>query len=504
MSTEHSINPEIFREYDIRGLAGQDLTPAVAEQLGRAYAEVLSQWEKTYGTGRVDVAPAGGAWAAVDPQGEPSPVLVGRDNRLSSPDLAQGLMAGLRAAGRPVVDLGTVTTPMFYYARVRYRINGGIMVTASHNPPQYNGFKMALGPGTLYGDEIQHLGRVAERIAAEPSDGAALRDSGAARGGVGLPEVRREDVWPAYLENLTQRIQLGPRRLRVVVDCGNGTASPYAVPFLESLGCHVIPLYCQPDGRFPNHQPDPVQRENVQDLIREVQKNRADVGIAFDGDADRIGVVDDQGEILWGDRLMVLYWREILPRHPGATAIIEVKCSQALVEEVERLGGRPLFYRTGHSLIKAKMREIGAVFTGEMSGHMFFADEYFGFDDAFYAAGRLLRILSQEERPLSQLLAHVPRYYSTAETRVSCTEKDKFRVVQEITEHFRAEYPVIDVDGVRVLFPDGWALARASNTQPVIVARCEAKTREGLKRISEEMKRQLLAHPEVKPFDWEY
>ena len=273
---------------------------------------------------------------------------------------------------------------------------------------------------------------------------------------------------------------------------------------LENWGCEVIPLYCESDGTFPNHQPDPVKTANLTMLRKTVIEKGADLGIAFDGDADRIGVVDETGGIIWGDMLMCLYWREIMPTYPGAQAIIEVKCSQALVDEVNRLGGKPFFYKTGHSLIKAKMKEIGAVFTGEMSGHIFFADEYFGYDDAFYAAGRLLRLLSHADQPLSKMLADIPKYYSTAETRVPCSDGDKFRVVDDLVKQFKHQYEVIDVDGLRVLFSDGWGLIRASNTQPVLVARCEAKTPAGLEKICSIMKGAMEQYPEVGKFDWEY
>jgi phosphomannomutase len=301
---------------------------------------------------------------------------------------------------------------------------------------------------------------------------------------------------------LGEKIRLGSRRLRVVVDCGNGTASLIAPQVLEDLGCEVIRLYCESDPRFPHHHPDPVDPHNLQDLIATVKREGADLGLGFDGDGDRLGVVDDRGEILWGDLLMILFWREILPKHPGTVGIVEVKCSQALYEEIARLGGRPMFYRTGHSLIKAKMREVGAVFTGEMSGHMFFADEYFGYDDAVYAAGRLLRILSRSSQPLSALLADVPRRPTTPEVRVDCPDRVKFDVVAQITEHFRRDYEVIDIDGARVLFPDGWGLIRASNTQPALVLRAEATSAPALEQIKQELEAALRRFPELGLVQW--
>ncbi|HBC94157.1 MAG TPA: phosphomannomutase [Pelotomaculum sp.] len=457
------INPQIFRQYDIRGVAARDLTDETIELLGKAFGTYV----KDSGS---------------------SKVIIGRDNRLSSARLRDAMTGGLTAAGCDVVDIGLVVTPLLYYARVHYGIDGGVMITGSHNPPDENGFKLALGNGTIYGDEIQKLKHMMT---------AGSFSSGRGR----LEEL---DAVPPYLALLKDKIRLGPRKLKVAMDCGNGTASLFARQILEAWGCEVIPLYCDSDGSFPNHQPDPVKTANLAELRKAVMDTGADLGLAFDGDADRIGVVDESGGIIWGDMLMCLYWREIMARHPGAQAIIEVKCSQALVDEVVRLGGRPFFYKTGHSLIKAKMKEIGAVFTGEMSGHMFFADEYYGFDDAFYAAGRLLRILSNSREPLSNMIAQIPKYYSTAETRVPCPDQDKFKVVNGLVERFKRDHEVIDVDGVRVLFGDGWGLVRASNTQPVLVARCEAKTTEGLTRICHTMQEALAGFPEVEAFEWSY
>ena len=420
-------------------------------------------------------------------------VLVGRDNRLSSKRVRDNLISGLTTAGCRVVDLGEVISPILYYAREHLKINAAIMITASHNPPEFNGFKVALGPATIHGEEIQRVYHLMEKMKGEiPPELPSPRPD----------QVEERDLAADYLQMLTEKIQLGPRKLKVVVDCGNGTASLFAEEYFTRLGCEVIPLFCTSDGSFPNHQPDPVESANLVTLRETVLREGADLGIGFDGDGDRLGVVDDKGEIIWGDRLMILYWREILPKYPGTTCIVEVKCSQALVEEIARLGGKPIFFKTGHSLIKAKMREVGAVFTGEMSGHMFFADEYYGFDDAFYAAGRLLRLLSQVDRSLNQLLADVPKYYATAETRVGCPDHAKFDVVERIRQDFQKSHEVIDIDGVRVLFPDGWGLVRASNTQPVIVARCEAKTAEALREITKVIKDALCAYPEVEDFEW--
>ncbi len=455
------INPAIFREYDIRGLVGADLSAVVAEKIARAYAVHLSTHN-----GR--------------------DVLVGQDNRESSPRLGESVIKGLVSSGCHAVDIGTVITPAFYFARLHYGIDGGVMITASHNPPEFNGFKLARGFATIYGEEIQEVRRLTER-------GEFLRGAGS---------VEQRDIVPAYRAMLQEKIQLGPRRLRVVVDCGNGTASLIAPDILEDLGCEVLRLYCDSDPRFPHHHPDPMQPANLEALIATVQREGADLGVGFDGDGDRLGVVDERGGILWGDMLMILFWREILPKHPGAVGIVEVKCSQALYEEIARLGGKPIFYRTGHSLIKAKMREVGAVFTGEMSGHMFFADEYFGFDDAVYAAARLLRILSHTEEPLSRLLADVPHYHATPEIRVDCPDEVKFDIVRRIAERFKRDHEVIDVDGARVQFDDGWGLIRASNTQPAVVIRAEAKTPDALQRIKLALEEKLRAFPEVGTVSW--
>jgi phosphomannomutase/phosphoglucomutase len=400
--------------------------------------------------------------------------------------MGQAVRRSLAASGCQVIDLGTVITPVFYYARVHERIDGGVMITASHNPPEFNGFKLAHGFGTMYGEEIQEIRRLTEH-------GAAVSGAGT---------VKKQDIAPDYRAMLKEKIKLR-RRLRVVLDCGNGTASLIAPEVLEDLGVDLTCLYCDSDPQFPHHHPDPVRPENLKDLIATVRQTHADVGIGLDGDGDRIGVVDERGEILWGDTLMILFWREILPKYPGTVGIVEVKCSQALYEEIARLGGRPMFYKTGHSLIKAKMKEVGAIFTGEMSGHMFFADEYFGYDDAVYAAARLLRILSGTDKSLSALLADVPRYYSTPEIRVDCPDEVKFRVVEEITREFKRRYEVIDIDGARVLFADGWGLIRASNTQPALVLRGEATTPAGLEQIKRTLEGELRKFSEVGPVVWQ-
>lgn len=458
------LDSSIFREYDLRGLVDKDITPEGVEELGRAFGTYLLEFGLTQ-------------------------CLVGWDSRASSPAYRDALTTGLVGTGMHVIDIGQVTTPIFYFARIQYQIEGGVMITASHNPAEYNGFKLARGQATIYGEEIQKVRRMVE--------------AGHYRQGTG--DVTHRDPVGAYLSMLHEKIQLGPRPLKVVVDCGNGTPGLFAQDVMDTFGiADVTCLYCTPDPTFPNHHPDPVVAKNLVDLIATVKTEHADLGIAFDGDGDRIGVVDEQGQILWGDRLMVLYWREILAKHPGSPAIIEVKCSQTLYDEVQRLGGRPEFFKTGHSLIKARMRELNAVFTGEMSGHMFFADEYFGYDDAFYAAGRLLRILSHTSEPLSALLADVPVPPSTPEVRVDCPDEEKVHVVQTLLGEYESnpDVSVITVDGLRVIFPHGWGLIRASNTQPALVARAEADTIEHLEEICNDLGARLKQFTFIGPVDW--
>jgi phosphomannomutase/phosphoglucomutase len=455
------ISPIIFRQYDIRGTVGDDLTPEVAEMVGRAFGTLLGR--------------QGGRTAAV-----------GRDNRLSSPELHEALVQGILSTGIDVLDTGLHPTPVLYFALFDLPVQGGVMVTGSHNPPEMNGFKVAVGKSTLYGPQITALYDMIQR-----GDFAH-----------GQGKSTPQEIIPAYLAAIKSRIVLS-RPLHVVVDAGNGTAGPLAPGLLRDLGCQVIGLFCELDGRYPNHHPDPTRVEAMQSLIAEVRRTGADAGIAYDGDADRIGVVDDQGQIIWGDRLLALFSREVLAQRPGAPVIFEVKCSQALVEEVTALGGRPIMWMTGHSLIKEKMKEEHAPLGGEMSGHMFFADEYFGYDDAIYASCRVLRLLSRQERPLSALMAEIPAYPNTPEIRVDCADEVKFRVVQEIGDAFRKQYDTVDVDGVRVLFGDGWGLLRASNTQPALVLRFEARTPKRLREIQAMFAERLRHYPEVRlPADW--
>lgn len=444
------LSPTIFRQYDIRGKVGTDIDIDGVARIAAAFAEYVREKGLRQ-------------------------VLLGRDNRRSSPAFRDCATEVLTALGMEVIDIGEVITPMFYFAAHYLGVQAGMMITASHNPGDENGFKLLHGTSTIYGDEIQAIAQCAMQIEINAT-------SGGPKG-----STKEIDISAPYIQAITERVVLPGRKLKVVVDCGNGTAGFIAPALIRALGCEVVELYCDSDPDFPNHHPDPVKEENCRDLIRAVQAGEADLGIGFDGDGDRLGVVDPAGNIIWGDKLMILFWREILPKYPGADCIVEVKCSQSLVDEIIRLGGKPIFFKTGHSLIKAKMKEIGAVFTGEMSGHMFFADEYYGFDDALYAAARLLRILSVADKGLHELLADAPVYYATPEIRVRSSDAAKFEAVRQTLEHFRKLYEIIDVDGARVLFPEGWGLVRASNTGPELIVRCEGKTPESLDAIKVEL-----------------
>jgi len=435
------INPQIFREYDIRGVVDRDLTLAIVKRLGQGFGTSMIQRNKLN-------------------------LVVGRDGRLSSESFAEALIEGLLSTGCNVTDIGLCPTPAYYFSIFHLDKDGGIMVTGSHNPPEFNGFKVSVGKSTIFGEEIQNLGRLVEK--GEFSSGKG--------------SLQKEEIIRPYQDYIRKNIKL-EKPLKVVIDAGNGTAGVVAGPLLKDLGCEVEELYCEVDGRFPNHFPDPTIPGHLKDLIGRVKKTRADVGIGYDGDADRIGVVDDQGNIIWGDQFMILFSREILKERKGATFVAEVKCSQNLFNDIEKHGGKAIMWRTGHSLIKEKMREEKAVLGGEMSGHIFFADRYFGYDDAIYASCRLVELLSKTDKKLSQLLSDVPKTFITPEIRVDCPDEIKFRVVETVREALRKDYPVIDVDGARVKFEDGWGLVRASNTQPVLVLRFEAPTENRLQEI---------------------
>ena len=435
------INPQIYREYDIRGVVDKDLTPEIVRRLGQGFGTHMAQ------LGRKDL-------------------VVGRDGRLSSPSYGEALIGGLISTGCNIFDIGLCPTPVYYFSIFHLNKDGGMMVTGSHNPPEFNGFKVSVGKSTIFGEEIQKLGRLIE--------GAEFVN--------GQGNLSKSEIIQPYQDYIKKNIKL-EKKMKVVIDAGNGTAGVLAGTLLRDLGCEVEELYCDVDGRFPNHFPDPTIPGNLKDLIERVKKFEADVGIGYDGDADRIGVVDDHGNIIWGDQLMILFSREILKYKKGSTFVAEVKCSQNLFNDIEKHGGKAIMWRTGHSLIKEKMREEKAVLGGEMSGHIFFADRYFGYDDAIYASCRLIELLSKTDRKLSRLLEDVPQTFITPEIRVDCLDEIKFKVVEKVKEELRKDYSIIDVDGVRVKFEDGWGLLRASNTQPVLVLRFEALTEKRLQDI---------------------
>ena len=437
------MNPSMFREYDIRGIAGEDMTEIDVLDLGKGIGTFLRHHDCRT-------------------------IAVGRDCRTTSDLYAEQLMLGLMSTGLDVVDIGVCPTPVLYFSIKQFAQDGGVMVTASHNPAEYNGFKMCLGLSSIHGEQIQAIHRIVK-------DRAFVEGHG---------RQRREDPLPPYHDFVTDNISLD-RKLRVGVDAGNGTAGVVAVPILNALGCEVHDIYCDMDGTFPNHEADPTVLENMQDLIALVREHDLDVGIGYDGDGDRIGIIDNEGRIVYGDKLIIIFAREILSRKPGSTFISEVKCSKTMYDDIEKHGGRAIMWKTGHSLIKQKMKEENAELAGEMSGHMFFADRYFGFDDATYASCRLLEILASGEKTISQMLADVPKTFNTPEIRVECPDDIKFDVVRKTTDFFRERYDVIDIDGVRVLFDDGWGLVRASNTQPALVLRFEAMTEPRLAEIRE-------------------
>lgn len=444
----------IFRAYDVRGIAGTDISVDVAYRLGRAFAAML-------------------------PAHDRRPVVVGRDVRLSGPDLQEAVMNGLLDAGCNVIDIGTVPTPLAYFAVHRLESSGCLMVTASHNPAEYNGFKMMIGKSSLYGRDIQRL----KALLSQPLSAARTRG-----------HTETVDIAGDYIDFVVDDCVLA-RPLKVVIDAGNGPAGVIAAPLYRRLGCKVTELYCQPDGTFPNHHPDPSREENMADLIEAVCEQHADLGIAFDGDGDRIGVVDERGQIIWGDILLLLLSRHLLKRHPGATIISEVKCSEHMYTGIREAGGKPLMWRTGHSPIKAKMRETGALLAGEMSGHMFFADRFFGFDDAVYAGARVMQMLADTELPVSQLAADVPRSVSTPELRMPCSDERKFDLVEDAIRHFTGlGYEIIDIDGMRIQFADGWGLLRASNTQPALVLRFEAPNEQRLREMRDLIEGWLHRH----------
>jgi phosphomannomutase/phosphoglucomutase len=439
----------IFREYDIRGIADTELSSEDVELLGRGLGTYLIR-----NSGRR--------------------VNVGRDCRLSSERLRNALVRGLVRSGCDVTDLGVVPTPVLYYSQVLLKSDGAIMITGSHNPPEYNGFKTVAAGAAIFGERIQQIRALIERGDFESGAGS---------------EKSFDAVTP-YVDEIAGQFRY-PRRLKVVFDAGNGAAGPVMHRIAAKLNVDATEMFFDMDGRFPNHHPDPTVVQNLDALIAKVKETGSGLGIAFDGDSDRIGAVDEKGNVVFGDMLMLIYGREILSRKPGATFIGEVKCSQVMYDELRRLGGNAIMYRTGHSLIKAKMKEEHAELAGEMSGHMFFADRYYGFDDALYAACRLMEIVANSGKPLSAQLEGVPKTVSTPEIRIDCPDEIKFAVVERVAEHFRKSHQVVDVDGVRVIFPHGWGLVRASNTQPVLVERFEAENKDLLERYRDQVEQAL-------------
>jgi len=439
-----AIPMHVFREYDIRGLVANELTPEFAEQLGRGFGRFLLE---------------------KDPAAQS--IVLGRDHRVSSPGLASAFSRGVRSYGVEVISIGVVPTPVSYFAAHVLPVDGLCMITGSHNPPEYNGFKVGIGKSTLAGSEVQELkGHVAE-----------ARDGGrSARESV-------HDIIVPYIHFVVESLGMTLRPIRVVCDAGNGTGGLVGPRLLRALGHHVIELFCNLDGTFPNHHPDPTVEANLRDLQKKVAECKADLGIAWDGDADRLGAIDENGSILWGDQLMILFSRDVLAERPGATIVGEVKCSQTLYDDIEKHGGRAIMWKAGHSLIKSKMKEEHALLAGEMSGHIFFRHRYFGFDDGIYSAARLLELVARDGRPLSKMLEGVPRMYASPEIRFDFPEEKKFRAVELAKERLRKHGKTIEVDGVRVIVEGGWGLVRASNTQPLLVLRWEATSEAQLREI---------------------
>ncbi len=443
------MNKGIFREYDIRGVAGKDILEEDVKNIGKAYGTLLHH------EGRHRVS-------------------VGRDCRLTSEAYAEQFIKGVLSTGCDVVDIGMCPTPVLYFSIHHLGLGGGAMITASHNPPEYNGFKLMNGHDSIHSQGLQEIRKIIERQEYVTGTG----------------RLTKEDVLTPYKQYITDHIAISAR-LRLGIDAGNGTGGITALPVLRALGCEVHELFCDPDGRFPNHEADPTQKKNLTDLIALVKEKHLDLGVGYDGDGDRIGVVDSNGEVIYGDQLMVIYAREILTRKPGATFISEVKCSMVMYDDIRKRGGNAVMWRTGHSLIKKKMKEENAELAGEMSGHMFFKDRYFGFDDALYATCRLLEILAGTGKGVDELIQDLPKTFTTPEIRVECPDEIKFDVVAEITAHYKKKQEVIDIDGLRALYPDGWGLVRASNTQPALVLRFEALTEPRLDEIRQDIETTL-------------
>jgi phosphomannomutase/phosphoglucomutase len=449
------MNPNIFRMYDIRGIAEEDLNDEVVELIGKAYGTFMVR--KQY-----------------------RQVSVGRDLRLSSDRIQMALVQGILSTGLDVIDVGVLPTPVLYFSIVHLSTDGAVMVTGSHNPIEFNGLKMNEGLLSIYGEDIQTIKRLIEANDFEKGSGT----------------LTEEEIVSEYKKMLKERIRLN-RAFKIVIDAGNATAGPIAPEIYESLGCEVICLYCEPDGNFPNHLPDPTVMEYIEDLRKTVVREKADFGLGYDGDSDRVGVVDEKGRPVYADKILALLSREVLSRNPGRKIIFDVKCSQMLPEEIRKAGGEPFMWMTGHSLIKKKMKEENAPIAGEMSGHIFFKDGYFGFDDGIYVSLRLVQLLSNQNQTLGQLVDDLPQFVSTPEIRIACPDEKKFEVIQKLIDDFKKSYEVVDVDGARVEFGDGWGLVRASNTQPKLVLRFEAKTEDRLNEIRDIFKEKLSKFPMI-------
>ncbi|MEA2060092.1 MAG: phosphomannomutase/phosphoglucomutase [Thermodesulfobacteriota bacterium] len=443
------MNPGIFREYDIRGVAGKDFTEADAVHIGMAYGTLLQKHGNKM-------------------------ITVGRDCRNTSESYSGKFIQGIIDTGCDVIDIGICPTPVLYFSIHHFNVQGGAMVTASHNPPEYNGFKLMNGFESIHSQGLQDIADIIEK-------GHFAKGRG---------RLETKDALTPYIEYFKKNISVS-RNIKTGVDAGNGTGGITALPVLEALGCTVHDLYCDMDGSFPNHEADPTVKANMEDLIALVREKGLDLGVGYDGDGDRIGVVDETGKIIYGDQLMIIFVREILSRKPGAAFISEVKCSMVMYNEIEKRGGRAVMWRTGHSLIKKKMKEENAELAGEMSGHIFFKDRFFGFDDALYATCRLLEIIADTGKTVSELLSGLPQTFTTPEIRVECPDNEKFAVVEKITSLFKSRQQVIDIDGMRAVYDDGWGLVRASNTQPALVLRFEALTETRLEEIKNEVETAL-------------
>ncbi|HOK57013.1 MAG TPA: phosphomannomutase/phosphoglucomutase [bacterium] len=438
------INRKIFREYDIRGIYEDDLKGDLPYYIGKAFGSYI----KRQNIGNV---------------------CVGGDNRFTTPEIKEKLIKGLIDTGCEVVDIGIIPTPLLYFSVHFYKYGSGIMVTASHNPPQFNGFKMVVGNKSLYGKEIQKIADIIEKEDFEKGNG----------------KLDKKDVIDEYIKFMVEKFKFN-KKLKVGVDTGNGTVGPLIEKLFRKLNVEFVGLYLESDGNFPNHLPDPVVPENLKDLIEIVKENNLDCGFGFDGDGDRLAVVDENGDILWGDKLMIVYSKDILIKNKGAKIIFDVKCSKSLEEVIEKLGGKPVMWKTGHSLIENKLHEEKSPLAGELSGHLYFADEYFGYDDAIYACLRLLRIMDKENKKLSEFFKDVKKYYSTPEIRIEVSDEEKFEIVEKVKKFYAGKYRINDIDGVKVYYPSGWALLRASNTQPALVVRIEGETEEDLNKIKRE------------------